>query len=135
MLSTMVNRVKNPADRFGQNGRDAAVHSRWHVGKGIQKSGCRLCFPPNGIPPSPLTESPNPQQVQQDSYDRQLWRDRVIEIAGTGAPLEIAARVMEMPLQFFVGQVQAEFGKSWLELQEPLRAAAMDPTCKSISTL
>jgi hypothetical protein len=28
---------------------------------------------------------------------------------------------MGMPLQFFVGQVQAEFGKSWLELQETSR--------------
>jgi hypothetical protein len=117
----MMDRVRNPADRFGQNGRDAGVHSRWHLGKGIQKSGCRLCFPPDGIPPLPVTGPPTPQQVQQDSYDRQLWRDRVIEIAGTGAPVETAARVMESPLQFFVGQVQAEFGRSWLELQETSR--------------
>jgi hypothetical protein len=113
-------RVKNPKDRFGES-RERGHHNRWHVQRNVQKVGCKYCYPPDGIPPSPVTEPPTPQQVQQDSYDRQLWRDRVIEIAGTGAPVEIAARVMEMPLQFFVGQVQAEFERSWLELQETSR--------------
>ncbi len=125
VLCAVPERIANPKDRFGVEGRIAAAHSRFHVNMSRQKVGCKLCYPPDGKPAEPIVVEPTAQEVKQRSYDDQLWCDRVLELAAVGCAVDVAARIMGHDIQLFMGLVETHFHKSWVTIQQESRLATL----------
>ncbi|MGB6735966.1 MAG: hypothetical protein WBE55_09350 [Candidatus Sulfotelmatobacter sp.] len=75
--------------------------------------------------PEPVTVEPTVQEVKQRSYEDQLFCDRVREIASTGCPVEVAAKVLDLDIRVFTGLVETHFRKSWITLQQEAKLTTL----------
>jgi hypothetical protein len=75
--------------------------------------------------PEPVTVEPTVQEVKQRSYEDQIFCDRVREIASTGCPVEVAAKVLDLDIRVFTGLVETHFKKSWITLQQEAKLTTL----------